>query len=192
MKVLDLACPSGHVFEGWFGSESDYQSQRQRQLVECPFCGSHELSKRLSAPRLNLKSASAAYQSQMTADGEPAAALTVPAEIPAKHNHSDHLPESIHSQPGISADTSHSDHVTIPSDQVRLQAAWLAVARKIMRETHDVGDQFVSQSRRMHYGEMEPRAIRGQASADEAQELREEGIDIVSLPLPDVAKETLQ
>lgn len=30
MKVLDLQCRSEHVFEGWFASEEDFQSQFQR------------------------------------------------------------------------------------------------------------------------------------------------------------------
>jgi hypothetical protein len=27
MKVLDLQCQHGHAFEGWFGSETDFQTQ---------------------------------------------------------------------------------------------------------------------------------------------------------------------
>lgn len=54
MKVFDLHCPLGHVFEGWFASEEDFRSQLDRGLVECPMCGSKELRKGLSAPRLNL------------------------------------------------------------------------------------------------------------------------------------------
>ncbi|WP_326534864.1 DUF1178 family protein [Pseudorhodoferax sp.] len=54
MKVLDLQCPHGHSFEGWFGSEDDFQSQLARQLVECPVCGDTAVTKKLSAPRLNL------------------------------------------------------------------------------------------------------------------------------------------
>jgi len=54
MKVLDLHCAQGHVFEGWFGSEADFQSQLARDLVQCPLCGSGEIRKGLSAPRLNL------------------------------------------------------------------------------------------------------------------------------------------
>lgn len=54
MKVLDLACGAGHVFEGWFGSESDFQDQLVSGLVECPQCGDRQIEKRLSAPRLNL------------------------------------------------------------------------------------------------------------------------------------------
>lgn len=54
MKVLDLQCPHGHGFEGWFGSEDDFQSQLARGLVECPVCGDTSVTKKLSAPRLNL------------------------------------------------------------------------------------------------------------------------------------------
>lgn len=52
MKVLDLRCHQGHAFEGWFGSEQDYQDQRQRGLLECPMCGSSQVLKGLSAPRI--------------------------------------------------------------------------------------------------------------------------------------------
>ena len=54
MKVLSLQCAHRHVFEGWFGSEDDFQSQLQRGLVECPLCGDTGVSKLPSAPRLNL------------------------------------------------------------------------------------------------------------------------------------------
>ena len=60
MKVFDLHCPLDHVFEGWFASEEDFRSQLDRGLVECPMCGSKELRKGLSAPRLNLGSQPAA------------------------------------------------------------------------------------------------------------------------------------
>jgi len=54
MKVLNLQCQHQHLFEGWFASEDDYQSQRERDLVECPICGDITVQKMLSAPRLNL------------------------------------------------------------------------------------------------------------------------------------------
>ena len=54
MKVLDLQCGHGHVFEGWFASEDDFASQQTRGLVACPMCGDSTVTKKLSAPRLNL------------------------------------------------------------------------------------------------------------------------------------------
>jgi hypothetical protein len=54
MKVLDLACSSEHRFEGWFASEEAFQQQLELHQLECPICGTTDITKRLSAPRLNL------------------------------------------------------------------------------------------------------------------------------------------
>jgi len=54
MKVLDLQCAHHHVFEGWFASEDDFKRQLGRALEQCPLCGDTGITKRLSAPRLNL------------------------------------------------------------------------------------------------------------------------------------------
>ena len=53
MIIFDLKCaPQGHVFEAWFGSSADYESQRGHGLVACPICGSAEIDKAPMAPRL--------------------------------------------------------------------------------------------------------------------------------------------
>lgn len=54
MKVFNLQCEQGHGFEGWFGSEDDYQSQTQRGLLSCPLCETHVVQRLPSAPRLSL------------------------------------------------------------------------------------------------------------------------------------------
>ncbi len=54
MKVLDLQCAHLHVFEGWFASEEVFLEQHSRGFVECPICGDVTITKRLSAPHLNL------------------------------------------------------------------------------------------------------------------------------------------
>jgi hypothetical protein len=54
MKVLNLQCVHQHAFEGWFGSEDEFQEQLARGLVECPMCGDTHIAKLPSAPRLNL------------------------------------------------------------------------------------------------------------------------------------------
>lgn len=56
MIVFDLRCsPGAHVFEAWFGSSAEYESQRQRGLVCCPLCGSERIEKAVMAPRLGAK-----------------------------------------------------------------------------------------------------------------------------------------
>lgn len=71
MKVLDLQCTHGHSFEGWFGSEEDFQSQLSRALVECPLCGDTAVAKKLSAPRLNLGAVAPAEPRRDVAAVEP-------------------------------------------------------------------------------------------------------------------------
>ena len=85
MKVLDLQCGQSHVFEGWFASEDDYQSQRSRDLVECPVCGDNTILKMLSAPRLNLLTSRLhATPIQAPEDvGEVPVAATPDAGVPA-------------------------------------------------------------------------------------------------------------
>jgi len=64
MKVLDLQCPDGHRFEGWFASADEFESQLSRRLVACPVCGAADVSRLPSAPRLNLSGAGEASAQQ--------------------------------------------------------------------------------------------------------------------------------
>ena len=144
MKVLDLHCSHGHGFEGWFGSEDDFQSQQAGGLIECPMCGDTSIVKRLSAPRLNL---------------------------------------------GASAPQEKQD-VVAPGNA--MQAEWMRMVRKVMAETEDVGERFAEEARRIHYGEVDERAIRGQASPEETHALLEEGIGVLPLLVPKGLKGPLQ
>ena len=54
MIVFNLSCTYGHEFDGWFRSAEDFERQAQSVLVECPLCGDTHITKRLSAPRLNM------------------------------------------------------------------------------------------------------------------------------------------
>jgi len=56
MIVFDLLCKdAGHVFEIWFGSSADYEEQRARGLVVCPYCGSGDVDKAVMAPNVAAK-----------------------------------------------------------------------------------------------------------------------------------------
>jgi hypothetical protein len=45
-----LHCDHGHEFEAWFGASTDWDDQSARGLVECPACGSRQVSKQIMAP----------------------------------------------------------------------------------------------------------------------------------------------
>ncbi len=162
MKVLDLRCANGHGFEGWFGSEDDFLAQNGGGRIECPLCADRVITRLLSAPRLNL---SGAREAVPVADSAGAAKPATSTEVTLTRG-----------SPAAA----------------ELQAAWLGAVRKLMAETEDVGEGFAEEARRIHYGEAAERPIRGQADAQERAALREEGIEVLALPVPSALKGPVQ
>ena len=63
-----------------------------------------------------------------------------------------------------------------------MPADLLAKLREVVKKTEDVGERFPEEARKMHYDEAPKRAIRGKATREDADALREEGIEFSSLP----------
>lgn len=82
-----------------------------------------------------------------------------------------------------------SDHSRL---EAQVQAAFLRGMRELMGKSEDVGDAFADEARKIHYKESPERSIRGQTTLDEAEALREEGIDVLSMPMIPALKNTLQ
>ena len=72
------------------------------------------------------------------------------------------------------------------------QAQWLRAVHHLLNRTEDVGERFAEEARRIHYGEVKERSIRGRASQDEADALVDEGIQVASLPVPEALNGTRQ
>lgn len=53
MIKYTLVCKNDHSFEGWFSSSSDYDEQRKKRLVDCPYCGSADVDKGIMAPAVS-------------------------------------------------------------------------------------------------------------------------------------------
>lgn len=183
MKVLDLQCSHQHSFEGWFGSEGDFQNQLSRNLVQCPMCGSAEITKKLSAPRINFgKSADpSATTTKLDAKSEANAAASTSTtststDVAVKPTQT----QSKAKRPSLS-----------PEAAEVMQAAWLEVAKHVIANTEDVGSSFASEARKIHYGEADERAIRGQATPDQTMELLEEGIEVMPMLIPESLKRPL-
>jgi hypothetical protein len=82
-----------------------------------------------------------------------------------------------------------SDHSQL---EAQVQAAFLKGMRELMGRSEDVGESFADEARKIHYKESPERSIRGQTTLDEAEALREEGIDVLSMPMIPALKNTLQ
>lgn len=164
MKVLNLQCAHQHSFEGWFASEEDFRDQLSRGLIECPMCADKCVQKLPSAPRLNL----GGHASQ----------------DPSRQGSQQVSPTDLAVSAGKSAKTPNSATMAAPAERSHVeQAEFLKALRHVLAQTEDVGSRFAEEARRMHYGELEARNIRGQTSVREAAELMDEGIEIMPLPL---------
>lgn len=174
MKVLNLCCSSEHRFEGWFASEDDYRSQLERKLIECPLCADTAVSRLPSAPHV-LTSCSRS--------------VPLPEREPQRPNAKGGAAQA------SASDTVHPNSAAAsPStgEQFTLQSAWLRAVHHVITNTVDVGPRFAEEARRMHYGETDERPIRGQTTSDEARALHDEGIEVMSLPMPAALKGPVQ
>ncbi|MEE4207080.1 MAG: DUF1178 family protein [Erythrobacter sp.] len=161
MIVFDLRCEAGHRFEGWFGSSSDFESQREGGLIACPDCGSSEVGKAPMAPAVPAK-------------GNSLEAARTPAAVPAPGD--DARPVANREMP--------------KEVQQALKALAKAQAKALEKSTW-VGDRFAEESRAIHYGEREETVIHGRASLAEAKALMEEGVAVAPLPFPVAPPEEL-
>ena len=185
MIKYQLICDFAHEFEGWFHTGAAFDAQNEAGLVTCPICDSVRVRRALMTPNLaspkrrrdeigRSPAAATAHQlgaitpSSQAASGQTEFAQTASAHVAA-------------SKPA-------------PSEAVLSQAAPSQAAlgeaiaqlrqlqRKIKSECRDVGTDFATEVRKMHYGDSEPENIYGHSSAEERGSLADEGIDIVTLP----------
>ena len=175
MKVYNLACPLDHRFEGWFASEEDCLAQQDKGMLACPICDSTEITRMPSAPHIAKSSSNKA--------ASPSTELTV-ANSAALDNGS--------VSGGTSGDVvalTGSDHSQL---EAQVQAAFLKGMRELMGRSEDVGTSFAEEARKIHYKESPERSIRGQTTLDEAEALRDEGIEVMAMPMLPAFKNTLQ
>jgi hypothetical protein len=77
--------------------------------------------------------------------------------------------------------------VAVLSEKEReIRAALRALREHVLKNSENVGKDFVEEARKMHYGEAEERSIHGEADLAEAKALLDEGIDVLPIPvIPD-------
>jgi hypothetical protein len=156
MIRFSLRCDNGHEFESWFKDGAAYDRMAAAGLVECPVCGDTQVAKALMTPAI-AKAPGVKGRPEATT---PAAAK--PAAPPAE------------ALPGPRAAAG-----PMPAQVLALLQRMRA---EIEKNCDYVGQDFAEEARRIHNGESEARGIYGEASDDEAQALREEGIEVARLP----------
>ena len=179
MIKYQLICDLTHEFEGWFQTGAAFDAQNQAGLVTCPVCDSVKVRRALMTPNLaspkrrrddvrRLPMAETGHQAHHQAgtiapSSQTASGQTASAHVAASK------PASLQALPSQAA-------LGEAIAQLR------QLQRKVKSECRDVGTDFATEVRKMHYGDSEPENVYGQTSAEERESLADEGIDIVTLP----------
>ena len=172
MKVYNLACPLDHRFEGWFASEEDCLAQQDKGMLACPICDSTDITRMPSAPHI----AKSSSNKETPASTELTVANAEGGSVGG-------------SLSGDVVALTGNDHSQL---EAQVQAAFLKGMRELMGRSEDVGSSFAEEARKIHYKESPERSIRGQTTLDEAEALREEGIEVMAVPMMPAFKNTLQ
>ena len=74
-------------------------------------------------------------------------------------------------------------HKNVPAlSPAQMRAALVELRRQVESNCDYVGERFAEEARKIHYGEVDPHGIYGEASTEESRELAEEGIEFGQIP----------
>jgi hypothetical protein len=74
-------------------------------------------------------------------------------------------------------------HKNLPAlSPAQMRAALVELRRQVEGNCDYVGERFAEEARKIHYGEVDPHGIYGEATADESRELADEGIKFGRIP----------
>ena len=54
MIKYNLKCQNGHEFKSWFSSSSEFDKLKKKNLLECIYCNSKNISKSIMAPSISV------------------------------------------------------------------------------------------------------------------------------------------
>jgi hypothetical protein len=161
MILFELRCSQGHAFEAWFRDNAAYDEQAEAGAISCAICGDGKVGKAPMAPALGRRR-------------------------PLRETRPDHEAQNRDPGPERGEGAPHPPPANRSNSDLERAAAAMRALRQVQEhiEKHfdHVGPRFSEEARRMHYGEADKRSIYGEATAAEAKELRDEGIEVGQIP----------
>lgn len=149
-----------HQFESWFASSDAFDKLAAKKQVACPECGSKAVEKTLMAPQVVKSEGKSASKRASKAAARKAQAA----------------PETPAAQPD-------AQQVAVPSEaRQELMGAIRKLRDEVAAKSEYVGKRFSEEARKIHFEEAPARGIYGEATADEARALLEDGVEFLPLP----------
>lgn len=161
MILFNLKCSQDHRFEGWFRNGAAYDTQVAAHAVTCPVCGDDKVVKAPMAPAIARGGRSRDRDPVPVTDASVADRAPVP---PGTGAVPDAVPDAV------------------KEAQAEILRHLRDLRAQVEKNADYVGTQFAEEARKIHYGEVEGRAIYGETSREQADALREEGVAFASIP----------
>lgn len=156
MVKYALICENSHEFEGWFPDSAGFEAQQADGHVACPHCASLSVRRALMAPALASPKTRARRQPDLPDQAMPASGPSQSGQMVAAGN--------------------------APARAGQMMQMLREMHRLVQAECRPVGKKFAEEALKMHRGEAEPEGIWGSCTADEREQLEEEGVDFAQLP----------
>ena len=149
-----LSCDNDHRFEAWFSGSHAFEEQRSAGHVSCPACGSANVEKALMTPSV-ASGRKKSGRSNIAAAGSGRKA-----------------------DPGVQVPV--ASNKALPEEFMKMMRT---IRDSVKENAEYVGPKFAEEARKIHYGESKERGIYGEASSEDVSGLKEEGIDVMPLPV---------
>ena len=159
MIKFTLNCDEQHTFDCWFPDSDSLSHQLEMKFVDCPICGSLNITRPLSAPNLSTPKTRTRISKTNSA---AASAVDLPP-----------MREIVGSAT--------SQVATLPSGDV-MRSMLREMQKVVERDFTNVGENFANEARRIHTGESDPVNIYGKCTPDEQAELEEDGVEFGVMP----------
>lgn len=151
-----LVCENAHEFESWFATSASFEEQSRRGLVACPLCDSSKVERAIMAPNVARTDRG---PRQIEAASEPQAQTQTPAAAPAA-----------------------APLALMGEKEIAFRQMLVALHQHVTENAEHVGPRFAEEALKIHHGESDNRAIYGEATAEDARTLHEEGVEFMPMP----------
>jgi hypothetical protein len=154
MIHYQLRCEVGHGFDGWFSGSAGFEQQAARGLVECPACGTKKVDRALMAPAI--------------------------ARVPGARGRPEAPPAA--AEPPTTATAAPPAKAAAGPMPAEMRALLQRMRAEIESKCDYVGPDFAAEARAIHEGRSDRRGIYGETTPEEAEALREDGIEVARIP----------
>ncbi len=170
MIKYTLHCEFLHTFEAWFSDSASFEKQCKLNLVSCPKCGNSQIRRALMTPNLSAGN----NKKEQNRASEGINSDIVPLEELTRNEQESSKTSKLRERSDRTLDKQISP--------VQVITMLRNIRSYFEKNGRNVGNKFAEEALKIHYGEKEPDLIYGTCTAEEGDQLVDEGVEFAELP----------